>query len=870
MMKKRTKLLTIIALMALCVVTVAIGLVGCGGGGSFADLSDFEMTVGETVTLTAEGDDLTWSTSSAAVATVTDGKVTAVGEGTATISVSDGKNTESCVVTVKPKPVSAVPTLDFDISQRTVVLGGTLTLEPKLLVSGAAVDGATFTYESADQTIATVSEAGVISGIKTGRTTVTVTWVYGDYFDSVQVSVNVTVNAVFEIDTREVTLAIYKSDEGIYNVTKQINITKVLLNGNDVHNANVTYSSKNQTIATVSADGLISAAGVGETVVTATFHANPGNADADVSVDISVTVIKEEIEVTEKGSVDASRDYASANPSDSAFVILPNTVQIADEKVISISDKDGTVLSEEKGLSVPKSCLNEKEKVLYIDTANLTYKLTVVVNNSCIKITNYDEQFTNYLGNQATAYDGEMDGRTDVVVTTSTTAESVWYAHCGYLKLDAYGKTWKDGILIFDVKAEEGTPVGFYAKSLNIYFDPSTMKFDEPCVKIVDKDFNETTFTYGEWNTVVIDYSTASDGSDMGEVFLPSFKGPVTSGYTAYYSNFRYMSQETFAQLIGEEAAATEYTVKFAGIDGIADQKVGYRGKVTVPTVDASYKLKGWMINDVVVDLENFYVTENVTFTAFIDAKANYTVKHMRRTQTGAYVEYAADTATAEAQVGSTVTATAKTYEGYTVNTALSVTSGKVKTDGSLVLAIYYENDSYTFNKVSITAGSGISITDKAMTDVPAENFRPNTLFFKETTGAGSSAQYNTLNHGTLNSGDYLLLNVYITKIDHSYLFFKGRVGTTWTYMDDVGSVALYNAKGEKIGVTQTDDGPMIDNTTAMVNSWTTIAIKITDDFNGVSSSLVNFTVWSPSLEMYIGEYTVVSAADFNTLFGND
>ena len=70
--------------------------------------TEASLTVGETLTLTATvipdyaADKVTWSSSDEAVATVTDGVVTAKGEGSATITVTtaDGGKTATCTVTV--------------------------------------------------------------------------------------------------------------------------------------------------------------------------------------------------------------------------------------------------------------------------------------------------------------------------------------------------------------------------------------------------------------------------------------------------------------------------------------------------------------------------------------------------------------------------------------------------------------------------------------------------------------------------------------------------------------------------------------------------------------------------------------------------
>ena len=108
---------------ATCVVTVNAGTIAVTG--VTLDQSTLALTVGgeaKTLTATVSPDNatnkaVTWTSDKPAVATVADGKVTPVGAGTATITVTtvDGGKTATCVVTVKasttpnnPKPPQAV------------------------------------------------------------------------------------------------------------------------------------------------------------------------------------------------------------------------------------------------------------------------------------------------------------------------------------------------------------------------------------------------------------------------------------------------------------------------------------------------------------------------------------------------------------------------------------------------------------------------------------------------------------------------------------------------------------------------------------------------------------------------------------------
>ena len=146
------------------------------------DKTTLEMTLGDdpvtlTTTITPENateKTLIWSSSDEKVATVDEnGKVSAVAEGTATITVKtkDGEKTATCEVTVKTKVV-AVTDVTLDKSSLELTEG-----DSEFLTATVAPDNASnksVTWESDKTSVATVDENGKVTAIGAGTATITV------------------------------------------------------------------------------------------------------------------------------------------------------------------------------------------------------------------------------------------------------------------------------------------------------------------------------------------------------------------------------------------------------------------------------------------------------------------------------------------------------------------------------------------------------------------------------------------------------------------------------------------------------------------------------------------------------------------------
>ena len=167
---------------------MAVSLTACGVNVTGVDLPEnIELAVGETAKLDVSflGDEgaaqdkldeagakleLVWASSDEEVVTVTDGELKAVaaGEAEVTVSANDGSLTDVCkvVVTIPVEGIEVPETLKLVLGEKD-----SAEIGAKLLPEGAT--GATLTYVSSDEKIATVDENGKVTAVGVGECVIT-------------------------------------------------------------------------------------------------------------------------------------------------------------------------------------------------------------------------------------------------------------------------------------------------------------------------------------------------------------------------------------------------------------------------------------------------------------------------------------------------------------------------------------------------------------------------------------------------------------------------------------------------------------------------------------------------------------------------
>ena len=169
---------------SICLALAVLSMVACGPkenpvvavtGVSLSQTS-VSLEVGGSVSLTAtvspsDATDktVTWTSSNSGVASVSGGVVSALAEGTATITATAGGKSAKCEVTVKPKVVD-VTGISLNKTELTLSPGGSFQLEATVSPSDAT--DKTVTWTSSDPSTVTV-ENGLVKAVSPGTASVT-------------------------------------------------------------------------------------------------------------------------------------------------------------------------------------------------------------------------------------------------------------------------------------------------------------------------------------------------------------------------------------------------------------------------------------------------------------------------------------------------------------------------------------------------------------------------------------------------------------------------------------------------------------------------------------------------------------------------
>lgn len=203
---------------------------------------------------------VTWTSSDESVATVTDGKIKGIKNGSAVITCTteEGGYTAKCKVTVRTKAEGVV--LEKSAGEIHTTKG--LYIKAKVIPEDAS--DKTITYTSSNPNVATVSSKGYVRGVGAGKTSITVT-------DSAGNKATFTIRVLKKVQVTAINLNYM--EKGVY--TGKTFTLKPEIFPEDATYPDVEWVSSDEKIATVSEDGVVKGIRAGKVRITCKSVDNP-------------------------------------------------------------------------------------------------------------------------------------------------------------------------------------------------------------------------------------------------------------------------------------------------------------------------------------------------------------------------------------------------------------------------------------------------------------------------------------------------------------------------------------------------------------------------------------------------------------------
>lgn len=219
------------------------------------------------------GRTISWSSSNQGVATVSaSGLVTAVAAGSAQITATSETKSGSAALTVAAPPPAPVASVTVTLAASSRNPGQTTQATAVLRdASNNVLTGRSISWSSSDNGVATVSSSGLVTAIAVG----TVSIIASCEGQNGNATLTVTAAAPAPVASVSVSLA---NTTLIPGTSTQATATTRDASNNILTGRTIVWSSSDNTLATVSGTGLVSALAVGSVNITATSEGQSGNA----------------------------------------------------------------------------------------------------------------------------------------------------------------------------------------------------------------------------------------------------------------------------------------------------------------------------------------------------------------------------------------------------------------------------------------------------------------------------------------------------------------------------------------------------------------------------------------------------------------
>lgn len=290
---------------------------------SFSDIGASVQLTATILPTDADNQKVIWKSSDTSVATVKDGKVTCKDYGTAIITATseEGEYVATCNVTATRKIVLP-SSITLDRKEATIKVGEATTLKANVLPVDA--DDKTIVWSSENSDIASVTNDGVVTGMKAGTTKIIVTTNANGLKDECILTVLQPATGI-TLDRQDISFA---------NIGENVQLTANVL-PEDASNKNVSWASSDTKVAIVS-NGKVVCTGYGTAVISAVTEDGGYMATCIITANKNVIL---------PSSITLDKSDATINVGESFTLnanVLPDN---ADNKIIVWNSDDADIAS---------------------------------------------------------------------------------------------------------------------------------------------------------------------------------------------------------------------------------------------------------------------------------------------------------------------------------------------------------------------------------------------------------------------------------------------------------------------------------------------------------------------------------------------
>ena len=277
-----------------------------------------------------------------------------VDENDADANLYSNSVSEESEAVIIPEPVTGIEVAN-DYQHMGLFVGGSGKIRYSVLPGNATNTNVTF--KSLNEKVATVDANGVVTGVSEGNADIVITTEEGGFEAKCTVRVDgIDARGIERVGDKTVTMGL--------NQTRQL---QVKITPSDTTNKNVQWTSSNNSVATVDANGVVTSKNSGSTIITATTH-NELKTEFFIEVETSVTNItlnSNEINLNTGGTFKLD---ATVNPSNASN---KNIKWISANESIATVDQSGNVAADVAGTTYI-SAVSADGKVVATCTVNVS------------------------------------------------------------------------------------------------------------------------------------------------------------------------------------------------------------------------------------------------------------------------------------------------------------------------------------------------------------------------------------------------------------------------------------------------------------------------------------------------------------------